>query len=636
MRYSLQDTNHRRDDGCFSFQIPNNLKEIDNNMKSAENNTAINFRNIPRQYREIFDFIEDGIYDEIPVNLMNSISTLQPIEKKRFISDFLLFIFSSEFFEVLLKNNSIYYIAKSLFDFNDNFWKEAIQSSLSNVGLEEISKLFSIFVLKGDFNYANNLLPYTDRDLSKYPSTLKKLISNNEEYKLNYLLKNLSNIHFGSDELLRMCSSMSTSFVMSLIEDFSMDYNKTSPYGDSLLSLSVINKNIYLFSDLIAKYSFKINFSSDSLYNTIEKEKAFDFYNILLSNVNLKPSHIERIGLFLFSESIPERLFRSDLYSNLFKHPSFDDHIFNLGQGYFLYGLLSKLGMISKKISHDAARPYVHILSDYLDSYNKSVDNFPCSPEFNVVGAAVQVAKICESQPAIDSLVMVLRKFPKHINTPNPNGLLPIQQVEVNSSIYQILLNNGAVKPEPISFWSNIKSIFVKPKVNVLLNSQQLIESKASIIPSVSNIRSKLRNDFLDIQSIINSPTFDLDIKIKCENMFLRSEKLAIIIEKHSLSSFSNEIHFLSENFSNYLLKSITTYNSIIQTGNSEQNETSKNICLGHIKLLQDQLDLIIDNVSSLLQDEALNELNIRTKFLESKFDSKLSNEEFSNIVKIK
>lgn len=624
MQLNRKDINHQRDDLFHKVSLFNteNLRIMDNIINKTNNVFNIN---VPRKYRKYFDLIEDGLVLEVFEAITLDSSSLTVMEKKKFISEIVSFLFSPSIFSIFLEQNLILYLIKGLMiQCESAEWEDLYDHVLSNIGQEEISKAFSILVLSGMLIQAELLVKYIDQDLSKYPTTIKTLISEKNEIALNFLLSTLKNIHFSSDEFLRYCSSLSTSFVINLIDNYNFDYNKTSPTGSCLLSLAVENKNIYLFSDLIEKYGLNINFSNDSVYSSIERSHYFEFFNILLKNTNLKAAHIERIGLYLFSDGVPEQLYRTDIYVNFFKHPSFDDHLFNLGQGYFLYGILSKLGIIAKKISPESSKPYFHILSEYLSTLKDN--NYPFSPEFHIVGAGVQVAKVCESQPTTDALVLLLRKFKPYINSPNPNGILPINQVEKNSSLYQILLNNGATLPPRSSIFSFFTNAFSKSSTsNAVASPVEYTKGIEEISLSAVNIRSKLKSDFVMIKDIIDSKGFDFEIKIKCENLFLRSEKLALIIEKHSLASFTNEIHFLSENLSNYLLKSINTYNNLSAIKEESDNiDKLKQICLSHINLLTEQLELIIDNVATTIEDDALNQLNIRTKFLEKRFETEI------------
>jgi DNA-binding transcriptional MerR regulator len=134
------------------------------------------------------------------------------------------------------------------------------------------------------------------------------------------------------------------------------------------------------------------------------------------------------------------------------------------------------------------------------------------------------------------------------------------------------------------------------------------------------------------MQDLINSRYCDSVIKIKCENMFLKADNLSIVMEQKKLVSFTNELHFLGQNFSRYLKQSLNAYVEINQISqklddkktSEEKIEKTKNICMNHVNLLDEQLVLITNNINTLLSDSAFDQLKVRGKFLEERFSQSL------------
>lgn len=150
---------------------------------------------------------------------------------------------------------------------------------------------------------------------------------------------------------------------------------------------------------------------------------------------------------------------------------------------------------------------------------------------------------------------------------------------------------------------------------------------------SIGIIRIKMRNDFRTMKEYISNELCEPSIKMKCENMFLKADKLLTVMEKNNMSSYNEELHFLSENFSNYLKKSLKAYIDLAHATHELDDDQSrtlkaKNLCMEHVNLLTEQLDLIINNISNGLAGNAMMELKARGKFLEDRFNQTLTVED--------
>jgi hypothetical protein len=138
-----------------------------------------------------------------------------------------------------------------------------------------------------------------------------------------------------------------------------------------------------------------------------------------------------------------------------------------------------------------------------------------------------------------------------------------------------------------------------------------------------------MKNDFRTMQDYLLDELCDPSIKMKCENMFLKADKLSMVMEKNNLSSYGEELHFLSENFAKYLKNSLKAYIDLSHAAYALENnpkklDEAKKLCMEHVNLLTEQLDLITSNISNGLSQDALIELKTSGKFLEDRFNKTL------------
>jgi hypothetical protein len=355
-----------------------------------------------------------------------------------------------------------------------------------------------------------------------------------------------------------------------------------------------------------------------------------EFLSPLLDDMTLKANYISRIADSLFGNTqVIAKCCETDIYSKLFSHPSFDPQVINLGQGYFLYGILSELGKVANRSGEDAARPYFKILDSYIHSYPE--DDVPEATNFHIVGAAVHVASKSESKTVTDAAGLILRRYNKYINKPNPFGTLPINQVEKDSPIYRILINHGAISPEPEpGFWGSMMSVFNGKRKQAEVMQQESMENARVVAPNsnLMALRNQMRDDFRVMRNYINNDLCDTNIKLKCENMFLKSERLVMMMEKHNVNQSYEDMHFLGKNFSNYLKESLSSYISVCQATvdlASEDKKTSKLMaakkqCMEQVDLLAEQVALISQNIFNEVEGNAARNLNVRGRVLQNLF----------------
>jgi hypothetical protein len=585
-----------------------------------------------QKYQQLID---EAFFDEAFQVLTQEVSKIEDvIEQKRVIRMALSYPLQENKIIQLANKNQLNELATAMNKIFDKPNFEDLKGRLSTIiSNKEASKIVSVATIENNFDVAKTFLPYAMKDLSVYKATIETITNANNVEALRFMCANFDNIHYESGELLARAADMKPEALKMLIDEFNFDFN-TQNRPECNLALNLITQgNTKNFEWLNKTYGAKINYNFDLIYKLIEKENNIEFYSIMLGNPNLKQVHVEKIGNYLFTPKVIDTQSHNEIYEKFFTHKSFDDQTFALGQGYFIYGLLSKIGNVAKRESNDTVRNYVRVLDAYMTTLEE--DTIPDSPEFHIVGAAVHVAKVGNTSGTNEACVSVLRRFPRYINKPNPSGMLPIQQVDKDSFLHQMLVNNGAVAPEPEpTFWTNVLSVFKgkKDKKEVAMEESQSTSETKPQDTSIGVIRIKMKNDFRTMQDYLLDELCDPSIKMKCENMFLKADKLSMVMEKKNMNSYGDELHFLSENFAKYLKSSLKAYIELSHAAyaldnNPKKLEEARKLCMEHVNLLTEQLDLITSNISNGLSQDALLELKASGKFLEDRFNKTLNSE---------
>ena len=598
---------------------------------------------------EYMELISKGLYEESFIELEKNVANLESkIEQKKHIRDFFSIVID-QFDEILeagkigVLGNALIEALKTMPILKDT--EKKLDSIFDN---EHISIMFSVLLISSQFEDAKYLLPYFNKNIENFPSTVEEIINNKNSEALRFICENMENIHYGNGEILRLANEMSPATLVSLIDEFDFDLNEQKKEtGLSLVHSVTVNKNIRNFKVLVDKYSDKINWGQSFTLENNQTANFFDFvdelkmqtefYGILLEKENLKTAFIERIGSSLFAtDEVIKVCSQTDIYHKLFAHNNFDPNVFNLEQGHFLYGLLSKVGIAAGNPAREyMAKSYVKIVDAFLDSTKE--DNIPPAITYHIVGASVFVASESQHQASMDCCTLILRRYPKFVNQPNPNGTLPIAQVAKDTPLYRLLINNGAITPDPEpTFWSGMLNIFGKKKKHDMAAIRQIEEQKKQspvVQPpdgSLQALRARMREDFRSMRQIISSDLCDPIIKMRCENMFLNSDNLVQKMEKHNIKNAYEDVHFLSQNFSSYLKQSLNSYMQVCEATvdfashdkQEEKLKKAKDSCMEQINLLDQQLQLITDNIFSSVESSSLMSMRVRTKFLQEKIEN--------------
>lgn len=604
------------------------------------------------KYKEL---IEKSLYEEVYLLLEEEINKKTSIlEKNIYFRDFFVEIFSLDEYDKLYNKGVLHKMAIATAQaFEKDFLKEQIVKLDNYVDVNALELMYALLVQQQFFKEATFFKRYINKDITNYPNTITQIIDNKNEKALAYLLENMENIHYNNDELLSLVTKMSHGFIDLMINQYDFDINKISKRNDylefNILHKAIITDNVDLFRNLIQKYNNIIDWDKKThiklykkelnLLGLINEKKNVEYYEILLDDLTLSKKQVKDISdVILKDKSFIKEAIKTKVYIKLFTHPSFNPKEIDLDNSHIIYGLLANIGMSYK--SKEDSQNYYELLKTYLD-YHEIEDEIQNVQEFNIIGAAINVVEKLEkhfketsndisgAEVAFNAAKLIVKNFTQYVNTPNPNGKLSISMTDKDSNAYRLLINNGAVTPESTGFFRAFRKImpFAKKEESVI-TPIRMSDKKENKDESFKLYRDEIRKNFNIINKTLSNPRCDSTITLKCQNMFLKTDQLLKLMERHNVKYAVEEIQFLTNNFSNYLKDSLNNYINLIEIVNihdlKEKRDdkviNAKNECLKQIELLDNQVDLVNKNIISDLENNANYQQNIQRRFLKDKF----------------
>lgn len=618
------------------------------------------------------DLINDSLFEEAYILLEQDVKVLndknQLIERNRLVRDFFVSIFENYYFNEMIDKEVFLPLVQETVKalYNKDFLKDQIKKFPNYVDQSRLDIMFSYLVQNKDFEYAKNLLPLVTKNITNYPTSMNNIIQNKNSKSLEFLCRNLEDIHFNEGSLLKVCSDMSTDTLRMLIDEFKFDINEQSKADSlNLVHTLLLDKNVKNFSFIVENYGDKIDWSAKAVFKNkkqqlsvldlVEMSELFaDFYNIILDNLSLKENIVDKIGnVLLTNPNAITQCANSTVYDKLFSHPNFNPKTTDLKQNHLIYGLLSEIGKSSHSGDMVLAKNYYNMLNSFLHSYISHDEYLQDAPQFNVVGVAIEVVEklethfqatekdLSKAKIALDAATLIIRRYKNYINKPNPDGRLSIEITTKDSNAYRLLVNNGALTAEPEPGFFNALTRMMGGRQRELEKQRDFIvtKSKERVIEQVEarsehndlkDLKVQIRDDFRTMRGYIGNPLCDPSIKFKCENMFLKSERLVNLMEKYKITKSFEDMIFLGKNFSDYLKESLQAYIAVCEATNDfsdsslkhDKLEMVRKKCLAQVDLLSEQVDLINQNISAEAEGNALKNLNIQGRFLKNRFDT--------------
>lgn len=618
------------------------------------------------------DLIDDSLFEEAYMLLESDSKVLenqnQLIERNKLVRDFFVGIFDDEYFNNLIDRGVLLPIAQETAKalFTKSFLKEQIKKFPNYVDEDKIGIMFVFLVQNHDFSEAKDLLPWVNKNITTYPTTINKIIEEKNTKALEFLCRNMENIHFNEGALLRSCSDMSPDILRIMIDDLKFNINEQSKNESiNLMHTLLIEKNVKNFAFIVQHYGDKIDWSAKALFNKGKSQLSVldlveasgyysEFYNIILDDLSLKDAIVDKIGsVLLTNRKAIDQCANSNVYEKLFSHNNFNPKTTDLQQNHLIYGLLSEIGKSSFANDFPLAKHYYNMLNTFLHTYVSHDDSIEDAPQYNVVGAAINVVEKLEShftasktdlskaKIALDAATLIVRRYKQYINKPNPDGRLSVEITVKDSNAYRLLVNNGALTAEPEPGFFNALSRMMGGKTREIDKQRAMIieRGRESLTQSVEEIagnssinglKNQMREDFRTMRGYIGHKLCDPSIKFKCENMFLKSERLVTLMEKYNITKSYEDMNFLGRNFSDYLKESLKAYIAVCEATHDfsdtnmkyEKLEIVRKKCLSQVDLLAEQVELINQNISAEAEGDALRNFNIQGRFLKNRFDT--------------
>lgn len=655
------------------------LGKITKEYQFLENELNKKEEKMTQEIQHYIDLFNESLFDEAFILLEQDVSGIDNIiEKNKLIRNFFGFVFSEDLFNNMLEENKLLAVSVTLINnLQKDFLKE-MGSKLKNFVDEDMfSVMYSLLLLGSEFDKAKFLLNFFTPSVQTYPKTIEEIINNKNIEGLRFVCENMRDIHYNKDELLVLSCNMGNDALKMLIEEFDFNVNdKLKENSDNLMTALLKKGNAKGFKFIVDNYEKNINWNAQltnkttlfQIISTMPTQTRLEYFDILLSSPTLKESLIEKIAVNLFTFTtenykIMQDGVEHDIYKKLFEHPNFNGQTFTLGQGYFLYELLSTFGTIALENLEDCTKMFAKIINEYLGSKEGQKD-IGDSPSYHIVGAILFVANEIEQNAKTTPLIMqltldiannILKTFPQHINRESPNGIFPLTQVKNESPLYNMLVEQGSVTldPEPdMGFWGGFKNAFSNNKKNPGGINKALIEkaqafkntpngrvskakeyvkdNKVQHDSSLSSLKEKIKDELRNMGPLISNPMCDLTIKMKCENMYLTTIQLINMMEKHNVSHAYEEMNFLSVNFSTYIQKTLKFY---IQVCNAAVDLAHENIkedklnkakeeCIKQIDLLAKQVEKVGESMFKDVEANAKRDFNVQGRFLTTKFST--------------
>lgn len=629
------------------------------------------------------DLIDDSLFEEAYMLLERDSKELenknQLIERNKLIRDFFVAIFEDDYFNEIIDRGVLLPVAQETTKalFNKDFLKEQIKKFPNYVDEDKIGIMFVFLVQNHDFAEAQSLLPWVNKNITNYPSTINKIIEDKNTKALEFISRNMENIHFNEGALLRSCSDMSPDILRIMIDDLKFDINEQSKNeGINLMHTLLIEKNVKNFAFIVQHYGDKIDWSAKALFNKGKSQLSVldlveasgyysEFYNIILDDLSLKETIVDKIGsVLLTNRKAIDQCANSVVYEKLFSHNNFNPKTTDLQQNHLIYGLLSEIGKTSFAGDYTLSKHYYNMLNTFLHTYVSHDDNVEDAPQYNVVGAAINVVEKLEShftasqkdlsnaKVALDAATLIVRRYKQYLNKPNPDGRLTLELTVKDSNAYRLLVNNGALTAEPEPGFFNALTRMMggknreidKQRAMIIERGRESVTKDVENVTgnnSVNNLKNQMREDFRTMRGYIGHKLCDPSIKFKCENMFLKSERLVNLMEKYNVTKSFEDMIFLGKNFSEYLKESLKAYIAVCEATHDfsdtnmkyEKLEIVRKKCLSQVDLLAEQVELINQNISAEAEGNALRNLNIQGRFLRNRFDTPGNDLGLGNII---
>lgn len=573
--------------------------------------------------------------------------------------------------------------------FVDSIRNEQYLSSIKDrlpifVPAETIDLFFAISIIGKNIDNINYLSTYATKDMEQYPTSIHRLVKDQEEDLLRYLVSNMGNTHYDNDILLSQCQSLSSEFIRFLVEERGFSLNAINEtLNTNFLTFTAYSMNFEAFSFVVRNFNEQIDWKQIvpaytdpenphdkqppeaqlldrclMIYAEQGQKELYSFYSLMLSEQVGLRSH-EVVRLLVYAKNNMKQFMNIDggsILVDLFKHRNL--RMEEYPESPLIYELCSRF--VTEAVSNsklEGLNDVYRFTKIYLKNRNKNYV-IPNSKDYHPLGAGLYIHQFIKY--SADNIVaskkeeifqykskfveLIIEEFNDDVNWVNPNGLLPIQQVLAGEREYTTLIKFGAlpVEKEPNLFGSvmnRIKNKSINTVETVIAmesarraqrdRSRDRIKKQDDIKEVFAKLRLSLDDKF---KAMINRAEKEKtpEMVVKVLNEFqIKSVKVVDLMIRQEYFEMTDEIRWLRGNFVSFTEEALSSYWKLIDVARNASfgEETEKKITAATDRLLisltkiQKNLNITVKNIASEIEFAASNDMNLGGKFISETFD---------------
>lgn len=622
------------------------------------------------------EYLNLGMYEELMSKVIKEASEAgvdEPIKKQKYLNNFFKNIFSTEIYKEIEQsgNANLFYAVVFERIYKDENLK-IINSQIGRLLDTEIaSQLFSSLISGGGIDVAELLLPYVSKDAKHYSALFAELAEDGAEDEYKYLIDNLNNIHFDNDKLLLLTLDMNPNFSNYLINNYKFDVNKVptlngqyDPNIMSFLHSTLLERKHGHLRNVLSNHFDQVNFQPMEISGygkmgfvqfVLKQEPTYEQLKIVLSpeyHTKITSENIKDVLYYVMQEDRIEEFAATDLFNDIFSHPNFDANIVAPNQKYFYYEMVHLLShsltireanreersKVARKNVKDIMPSILKVFYSYLENARPS--DMPMASIYHPLGALViasnhLINERVESKEFNDAVIMVAKKFPHLINTPNPNGKNCLDIAVKGSDIYNILEEMGAKKKpslfSKILFSNNeIKSLPETIKYSVFVEpiKRKSYVGGASFRELVLEMKANKEELWKELNS---STTVNIHPSIYAiyNEIYVGAIGVLDYMDKNKDVSFNSyeEVSFITNDINGYIKEAVSSYKKVVEAANRsndkekmiESEKVVRQSCLKQLNEINDNLNIIAEKINEYVTDYGITKMKINGRVVSNR-----------------
>lgn len=619
--------------------------------------------------------------------LKKEMLTKDSIEAVQYFQEFCELYNSVSIFTKYAENNNLIPYVKYFLDAvrTENYLSSIKERLPVFVPAETLDLFLAVSIIGKNIENIQYVLPYANKDLEQYPTSVRRLVEEQDEEILRFIVNNMGNIHYDNDILLSQCQGLSNDFIRFLIEEKGFSVNAINEtLNTNFITFTAYYMNMDTFSFVVRNFNEQIDWKQIvpayidpnnphdkqvpeatlidrclMIFEEQGRDALYSFFNLMLSDqVSLRSSEVMRLlvyaknnmSLFMNQEGCA-------ILIDIFKHRNLRMEEYPENNP-LIYELCARF-------AHDSvAKADISSLNDiyrftkiYLKNRNMKYI-IPNAKDYHVLGAGLYVHQYIKYR--LEQIVpsrreeilkyksqfveLIIDEFSDDVNWVNPNGTLPIQQVKPEEREYTMLLKHGAlpVEEEPGVFGSLINRITKKTinTVEKVIAMEAARRSQKERSRDREKRKDEIKDSFIKLRNILETKFQDMIVRSEKEkspemikevlNEFKqKSKKVVDLMIRQEHFELTDEVRWLRGNFISYTEEALSSYWKLIDVARNASvgDEMERKITAATDRVLialtnvQKQLNITIKNIASEIEYAASNDLNMGGRYISETFD---------------